>query len=175
VTLPGYKYHLRSPLETTSHSFSSFLSCLGFPSLVLYFPIMEGKRGIKRESSNSAVGSHVANDVRTPPSAPSGTQSPPGSPSEVSSHCPCSPVFEQGGPPGRLQLWIYLHLRMRKNPSMILLMTLSSPNVSSTSSTVISWGHLATARSSSLVTQMKKNRRHTRRSLLVLKMQLPLL
>jgi hypothetical protein len=91
---PGYKYLLRSSPRTISHSFPSSLSCLGFPSLVLGFPTMEGKRGIKRERSPSAEGNPVAGDAKTPPSAPSGTPSPPGSLSEVSSHCPRSPVFE---------------------------------------------------------------------------------
>jgi hypothetical protein len=135
---PGYKYLLCSPSRTISHSFPSPLPCLGFPSLVLDFPTMEGKRGIKRECSPSVEGNPVASDTKTPPSTPSGTPSPPGSPSEVSSHYPRLLVFEQGGPPGRLQWWIYLHLRMRKNPSMIYLVTLSSPNVSSISSTMIS-------------------------------------
>jgi hypothetical protein len=49
----------------------------------------------------------VASDAKTPPSAPSGTPSPPGSPSEVSSHRPRSPVFEQGGPSGKA-LVVYL-------------------------------------------------------------------
>jgi hypothetical protein len=39
----------------------------------------------------------VASNAKTPPSALSGTPSPPGSPSEVSSHRPRSSVFEQGG------------------------------------------------------------------------------
>jgi hypothetical protein len=128
---PGYKYLLRSPSRTISHSFPLSLPCLGFPSLVLDFPTMEAKRGIKRECSPSVEGNPMASDTKTPPS-------PPGSPSEVSSHYPRLLVFEQGGPPGRLQWWIYLHLRMRKNPSMIYLVTLSSPNVSSISSTMIS-------------------------------------
>jgi hypothetical protein len=59
---------------------------------------MEGKRGIKRECYSSAEGSPAASDAKTPPSASSGTPSPPGSLPEVSSRCPRSPIFEQGGP-----------------------------------------------------------------------------
>jgi hypothetical protein len=95
---PSYKYLIRSPLKTISHFFSLSLSCLGFPSLVLCFPIMEGKRGIKRERSSPTEGSPAASNSKTPPPAPSGTPSPPGSPTEVSSRRPRSPVFEQGGP-----------------------------------------------------------------------------
>jgi hypothetical protein len=97
---PSYKYLLRSPLGTISHSFSSSLSRLGFPSLVLCFPTMEGKRGIKRECSLSVEGSPAARDAKTPPPAPSGTPSPLGPPAEVSSRRPRSPVLEQGGPSG---------------------------------------------------------------------------
>jgi hypothetical protein len=42
----------------------------------------------------------VASDTKSPPPAPSGTPSPPGSPAEVCSHRPRSPVLEQGGPSG---------------------------------------------------------------------------
>jgi hypothetical protein len=61
---------------------------------------MEGKRGIKRECSPSAEGSPTASDAKTPPPAPSETSPPLESPTEVSSHRPCSPVLEQGGPSG---------------------------------------------------------------------------
>jgi hypothetical protein len=57
---------------------------------------MEDKRAIKRERSPSAEGSLLPDDVETPPSTPSGSPPQPGSPSEVSSRRPCSPVFEQG-------------------------------------------------------------------------------
>jgi hypothetical protein len=57
---------------------------------------MEDKKGIKCERSPSVEGNPLPNDAKTPPSAPSGSPPPPGSPSEVlSRHC-CSPVFEQG-------------------------------------------------------------------------------
>jgi hypothetical protein len=62
---------------------------------------MEDMRGVKRECSPFAEGSPAANDAKTPPLEPSGTPSPPGSPLEVSSHRPFSPVFEQGGPSGK--------------------------------------------------------------------------
>jgi hypothetical protein len=95
---PGYNYPLRSPLGTILYFFSSSLPRLGFHSLVLCFPTMEGQRGIKRERSSSTEGSPTASDAKTPPPAPSGTPSPPGSPVEVSSRRPRSPVLEQGGP-----------------------------------------------------------------------------
>jgi hypothetical protein len=38
---------------------------------------------------------------KTPPPVPSGSPPPPGSPSEVSSRRPCSPVFEQGNASGK--------------------------------------------------------------------------
>jgi hypothetical protein len=57
---------------------------------------MEDKRAIKRERSPSAEGSLLPDDAETPPSTPSGSPPQPGSPSEVSSRRPCSPVFEQG-------------------------------------------------------------------------------
>jgi hypothetical protein len=59
---------------------------------------MEDKRGIKRERSPSAEGSSMPSDAKTPPPVLSGSPSPPGSPSEVASCRPCSPVFGQGGP-----------------------------------------------------------------------------
>jgi hypothetical protein len=59
---------------------------------------MEDKRGIKRERSPSAEGSPSPSDAKTPPSTLSGSPPPPGSPSEVSSRRPHSPVFEQGAP-----------------------------------------------------------------------------
>jgi hypothetical protein len=60
---------------------------------------MEDKRGIKRERSPSVAGSPLSDDAQTPP-VPSGSPPPLGSPSEVSSHRPCSPVFEQGSASG---------------------------------------------------------------------------
>jgi hypothetical protein len=43
----------------------------------------------------------MLSDAKTPLPVPSGTPSPPESPSEVSSRRPCSPVIEQGGPSGK--------------------------------------------------------------------------
>jgi hypothetical protein len=43
-------------------------------------------------------GSPPSSDTKTSPPVPFGSPPPLGSPSEVSSHRPCSPVFEQGGP-----------------------------------------------------------------------------
>jgi hypothetical protein len=57
---------------------------------------MEDKKGIKRAHSPSTEGSPLPNDTITPPSAPSGSSPPPGSPLKVSSCRPFSPVFEQG-------------------------------------------------------------------------------
>jgi hypothetical protein len=62
---------------------------------------MEDKRGIKRECSPSAEGSPTPSDAKSSPSAPIGSPSPPGSPLEVSSCCPRSSVFEQGGSSGK--------------------------------------------------------------------------
>jgi hypothetical protein len=62
---------------------------------------MEDKRVIKRECSPSAEGSPTPSDTKTPPTVSSGSPPPPGLPSEVSSHGPHSPVFEQGGPSGK--------------------------------------------------------------------------
>jgi hypothetical protein len=56
---------------------------------------MKDKRGIKRERSPSTEGSPLP-DAETPPPASSGSLPPSGSPSDVSSRRPCSPVFEQG-------------------------------------------------------------------------------
>jgi hypothetical protein len=57
---------------------------------------MEDKRDIKRECSPSAEGSPLPDGTKTPLPAPFESPPPPGSPSEVSSCRPCSPVFEQG-------------------------------------------------------------------------------
>jgi hypothetical protein len=93
-----YKYPLRSTLGTNLFYFSLSSSCFGLLSLALYFPTMEDKRGLKREHSPSAKGSPTPSDTKTPPSVPSRSPPPPGSPSEVSSRRLRSPVFEQGVP-----------------------------------------------------------------------------
>jgi hypothetical protein len=95
---PGYKYLIRPQLRTISYCFPSSLPCLGFPSLILGFSTMEGKRGIKKECSPSVEGSPTASDAKTPPPSPSGTPTPPRSPAEVCSHHPRSPVLQQSGP-----------------------------------------------------------------------------
>jgi hypothetical protein len=59
---------------------------------------MEDKRGTKRSRSPSKEGSSSSSGGLTPPPVLSGSPSPPGSPSEISSRRPCSSVFEQGGP-----------------------------------------------------------------------------
>jgi hypothetical protein len=61
---------------------------------------MEDKKGIKRERSPSAEGSHLPDDAKTPIPVPSGSPPPLGSPSDVSSRRRCSSVFEQGGASG---------------------------------------------------------------------------
>jgi hypothetical protein len=63
---------------------------------------MEDKRGIKCERSPSTEGSPLPDDAETPPPAPSRSPPPPGSPSIVSSRCPCSLVFEQGNASGKI-------------------------------------------------------------------------
>jgi hypothetical protein len=91
----GYKYRLRLALITISKF--SFLSWLGFTFLVLHLQSMEDKRGTKRAHSPSKEGSPPPDGAKTPPPVPSGSPSLLTSPSEVSSRCPCSPVWEQGG------------------------------------------------------------------------------
>jgi hypothetical protein len=59
---------------------------------------MEDKRGTKCARSPSTKGSSSPCGGSIPPLAPSRSPPPPGSPSEISSHRPCSPVFEQGDP-----------------------------------------------------------------------------
>jgi hypothetical protein len=63
---------------------------------------MEDKRGLKREHSPFVEGSPPPRDTKTPPLTPSGSPPPPGSLSEVSSHRSRSPIFEQGGPSGKV-------------------------------------------------------------------------
>jgi hypothetical protein len=63
---------------------------------------MEDKRGVKRPRSPSIEGSQSHSDAKTPPSTPSESPPPLGSPSEISSHCPCPLVFEQGSSSGNV-------------------------------------------------------------------------
>jgi hypothetical protein len=65
---------------------------------------MEDQRGNKRERSPSPEGSPSPSDAKTLPSVPFGSPPPPGSPSEISSHRPYSPVFEQGGSFGKASM-----------------------------------------------------------------------
>jgi hypothetical protein len=58
---------------------------------------MEDERGNKRERSSSLEGNPLPRDAKTPPLVPSGSLPLPGFPSEISSRCPCSLVFDQGG------------------------------------------------------------------------------
>jgi hypothetical protein len=91
----NYKYAFCLARMAISHS--SF-SHLGFPFLALGLLAMDDKRGTKHPRSPSAEGSPLLSDAKTPPPTPSGSPPPPGSPSEISSCRPHSPVFEQGGP-----------------------------------------------------------------------------
>jgi hypothetical protein len=65
---------------------------------------MEDKRGTKREHSPSTGESPLPDDTETPPSVPSGSLPPPGSPSVASSRRPCSLVFEQGNASGKISM-----------------------------------------------------------------------
>jgi hypothetical protein len=89
---PCYKYLLHSVLMTISHSPFLLFFCLGFNPLALGLLAMEDKRGNKRSRSPSPKGSPSPSDTKTPPPTPFGSK-----PSEVSSRCPYSPMFEQGG------------------------------------------------------------------------------
>jgi hypothetical protein len=59
---------------------------------------MEDKRGTKCSRSPSKEGSSSSSGSSTALPVLSGSPPPLGSPSEISSHHPCSPMFEQGGP-----------------------------------------------------------------------------
>jgi hypothetical protein len=59
---------------------------------------MDDKRGTKSSCSPTKVGSSSPSRGSTPPLVLSGSLPPPGSPSEISSRHPSSPVFQQGGP-----------------------------------------------------------------------------
>jgi hypothetical protein len=162
---PGYKYLIRSPPRTISHFFHSSLPYLGFPSLVLSFPTMEGKRDIKRECFPSTEGNPVASDAKTPPPTPSGTPSPPGSPSEVSSHRPRSPVLEHEGPSGKAPVVDLSSHSNEEEPihDMSCDFAFAQHLFSELNHDFL--GPPATTRSSSSAIPMKKKRRRTRRSL----------
>jgi hypothetical protein len=107
--VPGYKYLLCRALMTISHS---FFFRLGFLSTTLHSLAMEDKRGAKHRCSPSAQVIPSSSETKTPPPVPSGSPPPvpsgspppPGSPMEISSCYPCSPVFEQGGPSGNIRV-----------------------------------------------------------------------
>jgi hypothetical protein len=61
---------------------------------------MEDKKDVKRKRSPSTEGSPLPDDAKTSTPVPSGSPPPPGSPSDVSSRCRCSLVFEQGSASG---------------------------------------------------------------------------
>jgi hypothetical protein len=77
---------------------------VGVSSFLLHSTTMEDKRGTKRPHSLSRQDSSSLNSISTQLSAPSGSPSPPGSLSEVSSLRLCSPIFEQGGPSERISM-----------------------------------------------------------------------
>jgi hypothetical protein len=86
--LTGYKYSFHLAMLAILHYFSFRL---GFSSLLL--TTMEDKRWNKHSCSPSKEGCSSLSSVSTPLLVPSGSMSPPGSPSEVSSHRRCSPLF----------------------------------------------------------------------------------
>jgi hypothetical protein len=90
-----YKYHIRLVLMVISHSF--FFSLRVSPFLFLRLRKIEEKRGTKCPRSPSKEVSLAPSSAPTPSLPPSGLSPPLGSPPEVSSRCPRSPVFEQGG------------------------------------------------------------------------------
>jgi hypothetical protein len=90
----GYKYLIHLVLITISQF--SFLSWLVFTFLVLHMQLMEDKRCTKHARSSSKGGSPSSYDAKTPPPASFGSLPLLMSPSEVSSHCPCSPVRARG-------------------------------------------------------------------------------
>jgi hypothetical protein len=123
---------------------------------------MEDKRRTKCLCSPSKEGSPSPSDTKTPSPAPSGSPPPPGYLSGIFSHHPCSPVFEQGGPSVKAPV-VDLHLLMRKVSSMMYCRMRSSPKGFLVTSTAMSLGHPAMARSSSSMTPTKKRMRCARR------------
>jgi hypothetical protein len=98
----SYKYLLHLALITMSYFL--FLSRLGFTFLALRSLSMEDKRGTKRAHSPSKEGSPLPSGAKTPPPAPSGSPPPLKSLLEISSCCPSSPVWEQGGSSEKAQV-----------------------------------------------------------------------
>jgi hypothetical protein len=172
---PSYKYLIRSPPRTISHFFPLSLPCLGFPSPDLSFSTMEGKRGIKRERSPSAKGSPAASDAKTPPSVPSGTPSTPGSPAEVCSHHPRSPVLEQGGSSGTAPVVDLSSPQGEENPLHDIARDFEFAQRLCGELNRAFLVHPAMVKSSSSVTPTKKKRRRARRILSVPTMRLLLL
>jgi hypothetical protein len=83
--------------------------------------------------------------------------------------------LSRGVPPGRLQSWFFLHLRMRRISSLTPHEMRSLTKSSLVTSTVTSLGHPMTARSSSSATLMKKKKMCSRRMPPTLKLCLLLL
>jgi hypothetical protein len=97
VMPPGYKYH---PSPCADNHLTLFFAYLRV-SLSCYMLFTNGGHERHRALMLSLVrGKLSAQRCQAPPSVPSGSPPPPGSPLEISSRCPCSPVFEQGGPSG---------------------------------------------------------------------------
>jgi hypothetical protein len=132
-------------------------------------------RGTKRAQSPSKKGSPSLSSAPTPPLASSGTLSPLGSSLEVSSRYPRSPVFEQGGSSGKAPV---VDLSSSLNEEGLIPDTSRDEEFiedSSVTSTVTFLGCPTMARSSSLVTPMRKKRRYMRRKLPAPKLRLLLL
>jgi hypothetical protein len=113
----SYKYLIHLVLITISQF--SFLFWLLFTFLVLHMQLMEDKRCTKHAHSSSKGGSPSSYDAKTPPPASFGSLPLLMSPSEVSSHCPRSPVWEQGGSSGKAPVVDFFRLLMREISSLM--------------------------------------------------------
>jgi hypothetical protein len=117
----------------------------------------------------------VASDAKTPPSAPSETPSPSGSPVEVCSHCPHSLVLEQGGPSGTAPVVDLSSPQGEENPLHDIAHDFEFTQRLFGELNHAFLGCPVTAKSLSSATPTKKKRRHVRRILSVPKMRLLLL
>jgi hypothetical protein len=124
---------------------------------------MEDKRGTKHAHHlPSKEGSPSLNGAKTPPSVPFGSSPPLTSPLKVSSRCPYSLAWEQGGSSGKAPV---VDLSSSSDEGDLIAMSRGmrrSPEGFLVTSTTTSLGHPVMARSSSSATLMKK-RRCTRR------------
>jgi hypothetical protein len=90
-----YKYLIRLTQITISQFF--FHSRLGFAFLAIRSQSVKDKRDTKCARSPSKEESSSQDSAKTPPPTPFGSPSLLTSEPEVSSRCPRSPVWEQGG------------------------------------------------------------------------------